>query len=86
VERERGKHLMATDAAWHLIAVFSGTCVVAVLSGKELCNERARVEDKVLRKQLTPPNYRWSCRTKVSADPAVGGELKVKLRPQTSAW
>ena len=54
--------------------------------GKELINERVRVEDKGLKKQLLPPNYRWSCRTKIAADPSVGGELKIKLRPQTAAW
>lgn len=63
-----------------------GTCMVSVLAGKELLNERVRVEDKALRKQLAPPNYRWSCRTKVGPDPAVGGELKVKLRPQSTNW
>jgi 2Fe-2S iron-sulfur cluster binding domain len=63
-----------------------GTCVVSVLGGKELLNERMRVEDKALRKQLSPPNYRWSCRTRVGVDPAVGGEVIIKLRPQTATW
>jgi ferredoxin len=37
-----------------------GTCVVAVLKGAELMNERVRVEDGGLKQQLAPPTYRWS--------------------------
>ncbi|KAJ1427666.1 hypothetical protein B484DRAFT_397161 [Ochromonadaceae sp. CCMP2298] len=63
-----------------------GTCVVAVLSGGDLLNDKVLVEDKALRAQVSPPNYRWSCRVKVGPRPEEGGEVTVKLRPQTVVW
>ena len=54
--------------------------------GKELMNERVRVEDGALRKQLSPPNYRWACRIQVAPNPESNGVIKIKLRPQTSSW
>ena len=63
-----------------------GTCLVSILSGQELINEKGRVEEKALIKQAVPPNYRWACRLKVAMDPAKGGTLKIKLRPQTYLW
>lgn len=63
-----------------------GTCMVAVLEGQELTNGRVAVEDGALKKQVCPPNYRWSCRMQVGSRPETNGKLKVKLRPQTAAW
>eukprot|EP01038_Epipyxis_sp_PR26KG_P009769 gene9769-13140_t len=64
-----------------------GTCVVAVLEGKELLNEKVRVEDMALKKQFAPPNYRWSCRAQIAPEtPKKGGSIKIKLRPQTTLW
>ena len=64
-----------------------GTCVVSVLSGANLLNERVRVEDGAMRQQLAPPNWRWACRAQVTpGKPTVSGTLKIKLRPQSAAW
>jgi ferredoxin len=63
-----------------------GTCMVAVLSGKELLNDRLPVEAKGLAKQGAPANYRWSCRARLSAGSNKTGKLKVMLRPQTKQW
>lgn len=65
-----------------------GTCVIQVISGKEFLNERVRVEDAALRKQGSPPNYRWSCRTLVKSNEDVpdNAVVKIKLRPQSQSW
>lgn len=63
-----------------------GTCLISVLAGKELLNDRVRVEDKALTKQDYPPNYRWACRVGIAPSPRNGGVVKIKLRPQTSAY
>jgi len=63
-----------------------GTCVVSILGGKDLINDRVRVEDMPLRKLGAPPNYRWACRTLVGPANNDKGVLKIKLRPQTTAW
>ena len=61
--------------------------MVAVLQGADLLNERVRVEDGAMRKQLAPPNWRWACRAQVTpSQPTVSGTLKIKLRPQTATW
>ena len=49
-------------------------------------NERVRVEDGGLRKQLSPPNYRWACRIQIAQNPEMKGTIKIKLRPQTTSW
>ena len=63
-----------------------GTCIVSILSGQELLNEKYRVEEKALLAQNAPPNYRWACRVaigeKEDSDENVS-EVVVKLRPQT---
>lgn len=58
-----------------------GTCVVAVLEGGNLVNDRVRMENAGIKQQGYPDNYRWSCQTTLGRDPAVGGKLKVQLRP-----
>lgn len=63
-----------------------GTCIVSVVSGSDLLNQRVRVEDAALRKQVAPPNWRWACRTIVGADGDRDGTVKIKLRPQTQSW
>ena len=63
-----------------------GTCMVAILSGEELLNDKARVEEKALLSRNAPPNYRWSCRVSIGEEEEQEGELVVKLRPQTTAW
>jgi hypothetical protein len=63
-----------------------GTCVIAVLEGNDLISTKATVEEKALRIQAAPPNYRWACRLRIGDDPSKGGTLKIKLRPQTSLW
>lgn len=63
-----------------------GTCVVAVLEGNGLISAKANVEDKALKVQAAPPNYRWACRLRIGDDPSKGGTLKIKLRPQTTLW
>ena len=65
-----------------------GTCMVAVLSGEELLNDKARVERKALLAQNAPPNYRWSCRVAIGgeAEEEMEGEVVIKLRPQTTQW
>lgn len=60
-----------------------GTCMVGILEGANLLNEKTLVEEKGLLKQVAPPNYRWSCRVKIGKDPEESGVLKVKLRPQS---
>ena len=61
-----------------------GTCCVAVMSGADKLNARVRVEDKALKIQARPPNYRWACRTLVAEDKDAEGEVKIRLRPQTN--
>lgn len=61
-----------------------GTCMVAVLEGRELLNIKERVEEKVLLKQQKPANYRWSCRVQIAPGANVGGTVKIKLRPQAT--
>jgi hypothetical protein len=63
-----------------------GTCVVQVLEGKDLLNPRKDVEDKGLKKQGAPNNYRWSCRVAIGPDASKGGIVKIKLRPQSASW
>lgn len=62
-----------------------GTCMIAVLEGRELLNGKERVEEKVLMKQQRPGNYRWSCRVNIAPDVNVGGTVKIKLRPQSAS-
>lgn len=54
--------------------------------GKELLNEKKLVEDRALKRQICPPNYRWSCRVNIGPDPNKGGNVTIKLRPQTTVW
>lgn len=60
--------------------------MVFIAAGRELLNDKVRVEEKGLQKQLCPPNYRWSCRVRVGLNPDKGGNVIVKLRPQSTAW
>ena len=60
-----------------------GTCMVAVTSGATLLNPRMRVEDKALRQQDFPPNFRWACRTLIGEDEESEGDVTIRLRPQT---
>jgi len=60
-----------------------GTCMVAVTSGASLLNPRMRVEDKALRQQAFPPNFRWACRALIGEDEESEGDLTIRLRPQT---
>lgn len=63
-----------------------GTCVVAVLSGANLLNSRARVEDMALKKIDAPSNYRWACRTAVAPSFEHKGNVTIMLRPQTADY
>ena len=66
-----------------------GTCMVAILSGEELLNDKHRVEEKALLAKNAPPNYRWACRVAIGekeGDEEEEGEIVVKLRPQTTVW
>lgn len=63
-----------------------GTCVVAVLSGANLLNSRARVEDMALRKMDAPSNYRWACRTAIAPSYEQKGNVTIMLRPQTADY
>lgn len=63
-----------------------GTCVIQVIEGQQLLNPRKDVEDKGLKKQGAPNNYRWSCRVAIGPDANKGGIVKIKLRPQSSSW
>jgi hypothetical protein len=56
------------------------------VSGKDLINERVRVEAGALSQQLAPPNYRWACRIIVAPNADQNGIIKIKLRPQTASW
>lgn len=60
-----------------------GTCIITLVKGEELTNERARVEDKALKKQYAPPNYRWACRMLVGQHEDMKGDMKIKLKPQS---
>lgn len=63
-----------------------GTCVIAVMAGQNLMNDKVRVEDKALKSLGAPPNYRWSCRTAIAPRNDDEGIIKIKLRPQTQKW
>lgn len=72
----------STETEYSLFLIYANKFIL----GKELMNERVRVEDGALRKQLSPPNYRWACRIQVAPNPESNGVIKIKLRPQTSSW
>jgi hypothetical protein len=57
-----------------------------IQTGKELMNDRVRVEEGALKQQLAPPNYRWACRIIVAPNSEQNGIIKIKLRPQTTSW
>ena len=60
-----------------------GTCLVSVLEGTDLVSKKAGVEEKALKVQAVPPNYRWACRMKIGTDASRGGTVRLKLRPQS---
>lgn len=61
-----------------------GTCIVAVMQGVDLLDNKLLIEENALAN--FPPNYRWACRVKVGTNPTIGGRIKIKLRPQTKNW
>merc|ERR1719231_1680379 len=62
-----------------------GTCTVGITEGKELINGKVLVEDKAMKQQGCPPNWRWACRTIIGGEAVgnQGGKIKVILRPQS---
>lgn len=60
--------------------------ILFITTGKELMNDRVRVEEGALKQQLAPPNYRWACRIIVAPNSEQNGIIKIKLRPQTTSW
>ena len=62
-----------------------GTCTVGISEGKELINDKVMVEDKAMKQQGCPPNWRWACRTIIGGEAVgnKGGKIKVVLRPQS---
>lgn len=65
-----------------------GTCTVGIIEGKELINGKVLVEDKAMKQQGCPPNWRWACRTTIGGEAVgnQGGKIKVVLRPQSVLW
>ena len=62
-----------------------GTCTVGISEGRDLCNTKALVEEKAMKKLGCPPNWRWACRTTLGGEEVgnKGGRIKVILRPQS---
>ena len=65
-----------------------GTCTVGIQEGKNLCNQKVLIEDKAMKKQGCPQNWRWACRTTVGGEDIgnKGGNIKVILRPQSAMF
>lgn len=59
-----------------------GTCLVQVLSGKEILNSRTMEEDLILKKMMYPHSFRLACRVQLGVYSNIGGTIKVMLMPQ----
>lgn len=63
-----------------------GTCLVEILSGKEILNTRTMEEDLILKKEKHPHSWRLACRVQLGVYSNIGGVTKIMLKPQLKAF